>query len=100
MRVPSLVTSGRLNDLLRLNRQSALLPAFQTCGSQRNALAPPNDSLQTEPSAFIPQRLLVGLSLGLDLQETAKTSAAVKTRGGVVIHKDTAEAAVSEDRSA
>ena len=37
---------------------------------------------------------------GLDFQGTTEASTAVKTRGGVVIHKDTAEAAVAEDRSA
>ena len=37
---------------------------------------------------------------GLDLQGTTEASTAVKTRGGVVIHKDTAEAAVAEDSSA
>src|SRR5579863_1883003 len=43
----------------------------------------------------------VGLQkCGLDLEGTAEASPAVKTRRGVVIHKDAPEAAVAEDSSA
>ena len=56
MRVPSLVTSGRVNDLLRLidKRHSSRLPDMRF-STQRSR--PSKDSLQTEPSAFIPHRL-------------------------------------------